>query len=96
MFGQYLTRSAESADCVPTVGDEDGQQAGWAPHGQESQLGELAGAVEGEQGDGARRHLHQAKDHLGQIDVHSEVWNVQRQAIVHKHVGEPEAEKVLL
>ncbi len=76
--------------CVHTAGDEDGQQAGRATHSQKSQLGDLAGAVEGEEGDGARGHLYQAKDHLGQIDVHSKVRNVESQTIIHEHVGEPE------
>lgn len=79
-------------ETVHTAGDEDGQQAGCATHSQESQLGDLTGAVEGEQGDGACRHLHQTKDHLGQIDVHSKVRNVERQAVVHEHVGKPEAD----
>lgn len=79
-------------ESVHTAGDEDGQQAGRAAHGQESQLGDLAGAVEGEEGDGARGHLHQAEDHLGQIDVHPEVGDVERQAVVYEHVGEPEAD----
>lgn len=54
-------------------------------------MGVLAGAVEGEKGDGSRRHLNQTKDHLGQIDVHPEVGNIERQAVVDKDVDEPAA-----
>lgn len=74
-----------------TAGDKDGQEARGAPHGQESQLGDLAGAVEREQGDGESGHLHQAEDQLGQVDVHPEIRDVEREPVVHKHVGEPES-----
>lgn len=77
---------------VRTTGDKDGKKACRATHSQESQLGDLAGAVECEQGDGACRHLHQAKDHLGQVDVHSKVRNVERKPVVHQHIGKPETD----
>lgn len=76
-------------DGVHTTGDEAGQQAGTTAHSQEGQLRDLAGAVECKQSDGACRHLYQAKNHLGQEDVHSKVWYVERQAIVNKHIGKP-------
>lgn len=79
-------------EAVHTTGDKDGQKACCATHSQESELGDLAGAVESEQGDGASRHLHQAKDHLGQVDVHSKVRNVERQPVVHEDVGKPETD----
>lgn len=90
LLTDWKQEKAKSTESGRTVGDEDGQQAGCAAHSQEGQLGDLAGAVEGEQGDGACGHLHQTKDHLGQIDVHSKVRNVERQAVVHEHVGKPE------
>lgn len=86
------TVNAEETLWVRTLGDEDGQQAGGAAHRQECQLGDLAGAVEGEQGNGACGHLDQTEDHLGQVDVHSKVRDVERQAIVDQDVDEPEAE----
>lgn len=78
--------------CVHTLGDKDGEQTGHAAHSQESQLRDLTRAVEGEEGEGASRHLHQAKDQLGQIDVHFKVGDVQRQSVVHQHVGKPETD----
>lgn len=75
-----------------TAGDKGGQEARGTPHDQESQLGDLAGAVDREQGDGESGHLHQAEDHLGQVYVHPEIRDVEREPVVHKHVGEPESE----
>lgn len=72
-----------------TAGDEDGQQAGGAAHCQKDQLGELPGAVEGEEGDGACWHLDQTEDKLGQVDVHSKVGNVEGQAVIDEDVDEP-------
>lgn len=80
-------------EAVRTTGDKDGKEACCATHSQESKLGDLARAVEREQGDGAGRHLHQPKDHLGQVDVHSKVRNVERQPVVHQHVGKPQVEE---
>lgn len=72
-----------------TIRNEDGQQAGQASHSEEGQLGYPPGAVQGKQGDGPGRHLHQAKDQLGQVDVHPKVRDVQRQAVVDQHVDKP-------
>ncbi len=77
---------------IHTTGNEDGEQAGCATYSQKSQLGDLAGAIKSEQCDGACRHLHQTKDHLGQIDVHPKVRNVESQAVVHEHVGKPDTD----
>lgn len=81
-----------TSTCVLTVWDEDGEQAGRAPHCQESQLWDLTGAVQGEQGDGACGHLDQTKDHLSQVDIHSKVRDVEGQAVVHEDVDKPEHE----
>lgn len=89
-----MTESQTLKTCrLLTCGDEDGEQAGHAAHGQEGQLGDLARAVEREQGDGAGGHLHQAEDHLGQVDVHAEVGDVEREAVVDEDVGEPEGSR---
>lgn len=85
----YLYAVHQSVSVGLTAGDKDGEQTRRAPHSQEGQLGELAGAVEGKQCDGPSRHLHEPKDHLCQIDVHPKVRNVEGEAIVHQHVHKP-------